>query len=51
LGIILVEKGDRESLFHKLKENIGRSLADIGELEMDLKHDQEEEGPIRPTVS
>lgn len=51
LGIILVEKGDRESLFHKLKENIGRSLADIGELEMDLKHDQEDEGPIRPTVS
>jgi hypothetical protein len=46
-GIILVEKGDRESLYHKLKENIGRSLADIGELEMDFKHDQEEEGPIR----
>ena len=46
-GLILVEKGYRESIYRKLKESIGRSLADIGELEMDFEHDQEEEGPIR----
>ena len=50
LGIILVEEGDRKSFFHKLKENIGRSLADIGELEIDTKDDQEEEGPPRATM-
>jgi hypothetical protein len=58
LGIIFVEKGDLESLFHILKENIGRSLADIGELEMDFNQDQEEEqeggqeeeGLIQPTM-
>ena len=46
-GLILVEKGCRESIYQKLKENIGRSLADIGELELDFEPDQEEEGPIR----
>lgn len=51
LGLVLVEKGDRESFFLKLKENIGRSLADIGELEIDSKPEQEEEeGPIRATA-
>ncbi len=50
LGIILVEEGDRKSLYLKLKENIGRSLADIGELEIDSKDDQEEEGPLRATM-
>ena len=46
-GLILVEKGCREAIYQKLKENIGRSLADIGELELDFEPDQEEEGPIR----
>lgn len=41
LGIVSVEMGDRESLYHKLKENIGRSLADIGELEIVSQDDQE----------
>ena len=50
LGIIVMEKGDRESLYHKLKENIGRSLAEIGELDIDFEHDQKEEGPIRATM-
>ena len=50
LGIIAVAKGDRDSLYHKLKENIGRSLADIGELEIDSKADQEEEGPLRAAM-
>lgn len=49
LGIIAVAKGDREPLFHKLKENIGRSLADIGELEIDSQDDQAEEGPLQAT--
>lgn len=50
LGIILVEQGNRESLYQKLKENIGRSLAEIGELEIDFEHGQEEEEPIRATM-
>ena len=53
LGIILVDEGDLESLYHELKENIGRSLADIGELEIDSEHhheEEEEEGPILATM-
>ncbi len=41
LGIILVEKEVRESLYQRLKENIGRSLVEIGDLEIDSQLDQE----------
>lgn len=49
-GIILVEKDVRGPLFHRLKENIGRPLAEIGDLEIDYKLDQKEGGPIQPTM-
>lgn len=41
LGIIAVDKEVRESIYHRLKENIGRPLAEIGDLEIDHKLDQE----------
>ncbi len=41
LGIIPVEKEVRASLYHKLKGNVGRTLAEIGDLEIDLKLDNE----------
>jgi hypothetical protein len=50
LGMIVMEMGDLKSLYRKLKENIGRSLAEIGELDIDFEHDQEEEGLIRATM-
>ncbi len=40
LGIISVEKEIIEPLYHKLKENVGRPLAEIGDLEIDHKPDQ-----------
>ena len=44
LGIISVEKEDLALLYHKLKENIGRPLADIGELELDSNLDRKRKG-------
>lgn len=44
LGIISVEKEDLALLYHKLKENIGRPLAEIGDLELDPKLDQRRKG-------
>ena len=35
MGIILAENKDLESLHTKLKENIGKCLSEVGDLEMD----------------
>ncbi len=45
LGIIAVEKEVRESLYHKLRENVGRTLEEVGDLEIDFKHEKEEALP------
>jgi hypothetical protein len=36
LGVMLVDKQMRETLYHKLKENLGRRLVEIADLEIDL---------------
>ena len=35
LGIILVEKEVRKSLYHKLKQNVGKQLAEIADLKIE----------------
>jgi hypothetical protein len=42
LGILLAEKGSRDSLYHKLKENVGIRVAEIPDLEVEV--DQEAAG-------
>jgi hypothetical protein len=39
LGVIFADREIRESLYHKLKENVGRQLAEIADLEIGI--DQE----------
>lgn len=42
LGIMIVEKEARESLYHKLRESVGRQVAEIPDLEIEI--DQETVG-------
>jgi hypothetical protein len=39
LGILLAEKGSRDTLYHKLKENVGIRVAEIPELEIEINQE------------
>jgi len=44
-GVILIEPGHLQILYQKLKENIGRTLTEIGDLEIDLFSSLRKRGP------
>jgi hypothetical protein len=53
-GIIILEDSlHLETLCHKLKENIGRSLSEIGDLEIDFLLSMPKKGPkqVRPQTT
>ena len=48
LGIMYVGKKVRESLFLKMKENIGKKLAEIADLEIEIDREGPDPLPKRP---
>ncbi len=40
LGIMAAEQEIRDSLYHKLKENVGRQLTEIADLEIDIDREK-----------
>jgi hypothetical protein len=47
LGVMFSDKELRESLYHKLKENLGRQLTEIADLEIELDQGKSQ-SPARP---